>query len=70
MARQTVRIGSMVDISAYDDGDFDSAIETTQPIKAGAPIDGNDVVRLDDLILEETIITLASRRSFYFSLIN
>ena len=48
MARQTVRIGSMVDISAYDDVDYDSAIETTQPIKAGAPIDPNDVVILDE----------------------
>ena len=49
MARQSVRLGSMVDAITYDDGAFDSAIETDQPIKAGPPVDGNDVTRLDDL---------------------
>jgi len=48
MAIQTVRIGSAEDIVAYDDGDFDSAIETDAPIKAGAPTDANDVLRLGD----------------------
>ena len=50
MATQSVRLGSMVNAITYDDGAFDSAVETTQPIKAGTPIDGNDVVRLDDLL--------------------
>jgi len=50
MATQTVRIGSVAQAFAYDDGDFDSAIETDQPIKAGAPIDTNDVIRLGDIV--------------------
>jgi len=50
MARQSVRLGSMVDAITYDDGAFDSAIETDQPIKAGPPVDANDVIRLGDLV--------------------
>ncbi len=46
MALVTVRIGSMIDIHQYDDADYDSSIETTAPIKAGAPVDPNDVVIL------------------------
>lgn len=49
MALKRVRIGSLVDIGQYDDGDYDSAIETDQPIKAGKPVAANDVVRLSDL---------------------
>jgi hypothetical protein len=50
MATKTIRIGGISQAFAYDDGTFDSAIETDQPIKAGAPIDSNDVVRLGDLV--------------------
>ena len=46
MAEVLVRIGSMEDVHAYDDGDYDSAVETTAPLKAGAPVDPNDVVIL------------------------
>ena len=49
MALVSVRIGSMANIHVFEDADYDSAIETTAPIKAGPPVDGNDVVRLDDL---------------------
>ena len=49
MALKQIRIGSMENIHQYDDGDFDAAVETDQPIKAGTPVDANDVVRLDDL---------------------
>jgi len=49
MALQTIRIGSAVDVFQYDDADFDSAIEVTAPIKSTAPIDGNDVLRLEDI---------------------
>ncbi len=49
MALKTIRIGSMVDIFQYDDAAFDSAIETTAPIKAGTPIAANDVLRLSDI---------------------
>lgn len=48
MATQILRIGSIAGIS-YDDGDFDSAVETDQPIKAGTPVDATDVIRLEDL---------------------
>ena len=50
MTVRQVRIGAVPDAVQYDDVDFpDSAIETDQPIKAGVPVDPNDVVRLDDL---------------------
>lgn len=49
MAVRQIRIGSMADIHQYSDADYDSAIETDHPIKAGPPIDGNDVLRLDDI---------------------
>lgn len=49
MATRAIRIGSAVDIFAYDDGDFDSAIEVDAPIKSGTPVDPTDVLRLEDL---------------------
>ena len=51
MALKTIRIGSSANILQYDDVDFDSAVETDQPMKAGAPVDPNDVLRLADLLL-------------------
>lgn len=49
MALRQCRIGSLVNIAQYDDADFDSAIETDQPMKAGPPVDLNDVLRLGDI---------------------
>ena len=55
MALRNIRIGSLGDIHTYDDNPplpgvpIVSAIETDAPISAGAPIAGNDVLRLDDL---------------------
>jgi len=49
MAEKFVRIGSLDNVHAYDDGDYDSAIETDEPIKAGTPVDANDVIRLEDI---------------------
>lgn len=50
MAKRTVRIGSLPDVFQYDDGDYDSAIETDHTIKVGtAPVAGVDVVRLSDI---------------------
>jgi len=46
MADVEIRIGSMESIHVYDDVDHDSALETTAPLKAGAPIDPNDVIIL------------------------
>ena len=51
MALKTIRIGSSANVLQYDDADFDSAMETTEPIKAGTPVDPNDVVRLEDVFL-------------------
>ncbi len=48
MVLRQVRIGSIPDMQ-YDDADYDSAIETSQPMKAGTPVDANDVLRLGDL---------------------
>ena len=61
MVRRYVRIGAVDDGWGYDDIDFDSAIETTETIKCGPPLDGNEVVRLDDLYesIEDRITTLA-----------
>lgn len=63
MVMQTVRLGSLPNILRYDDADYDAAIETTAPIKAGTPVDINDVLRLEDLptiasmVLSDAVIT-------------
>jgi len=44
MAIRYIRIGSSVNVVGYDDGVHASAIETDQPITAGAPVGPNDVV--------------------------
>ena len=50
MVDRFVRIGAIEDGFGYDDVDFPgSAIETDQPIKAGPPVAGDDVLRIDDL---------------------
>jgi len=50
MVLQQIRIGSADNIYQYDDVDFDSAIEVTAPIKSTAPVDPNDVLRLEDIV--------------------
>ena len=49
MTLRQIRVGSCDNIHQYDDADFSSAVETDQPIKAGTPVDPNDVLRLDDI---------------------
>ena len=49
MVLRQIRVGSMVNVHQYDDVDYDSAVETDQPMKAGAPVDPNDVLRLADI---------------------
>lgn len=49
MAIRYIRIGSMEDVHAYDDLDYDSSIETDGPISAGEPVDLDHLVRLQDL---------------------
>lgn len=49
MAVRHIRIGSSQDVLSYDDADYDSALESDAPIKAGTPVDGNDVLRQDDI---------------------
>lgn len=49
MADILVRVGSSEDVYIYDDADYDSAIETTAPIKSGTPVDPTDVTRLEDI---------------------
>ncbi len=49
MALRQIRIGAVDNAAQYDDSDYDSAMETDQPIRAGTPINGNDVLRLDDI---------------------
>ena len=58
MVIRQIRVGSMEDVHQYDDVDYDSAVETDQPMKAGTPIDPNDVLRLADILL--LILTGAS----------
>jgi hypothetical protein len=48
MALRQIRIGSLPGFQ-YDDADYDSAAETDQPMKAGPPVDLDDVLRLGDL---------------------
>jgi hypothetical protein len=50
MAIKYFRVGSSANAVGYDNAAYDSAIETDEPIKAGPPIDSNDVVRLSDLL--------------------
>ena len=57
MALVPIRIGSATDIHQYDDGDFTEAIETTEPIAAGAPVNADHVVILSSLA---TYITSAA----------
>lgn len=49
MAVKSIRIGGSEDIVQYDDGDYAAAVETTEPIRAGAPVVGSDVLRKDDI---------------------
>lgn len=48
MVMRTVRVGSLPGFQ-YDDADFTGAIETDQPVKAGTPVDPEDVIRLSDI---------------------
>ena len=51
MALKQGRIGSIPDAIQYDDGEFSTAMEVDDPIRVNAPpVDGSDVVRLDDLV--------------------
>jgi hypothetical protein len=49
MAIRTIRIGSLEDVLIYDDANYDAAFETDHTIKAGPPIEYNDVLRLGDM---------------------
>jgi hypothetical protein len=49
MALKQIRIGSAENVIQYEGNDYDSAIETDQPMKAGTPVASDDVVRLSDL---------------------
>jgi hypothetical protein len=49
MAIVSIRIGSSDNVVQYDDVVHASAIETAAPMRAGVPVVGNDVVRLDDI---------------------
>jgi hypothetical protein len=50
MVDRFIRIGAIEDGFGYDDADFPgAAIETDQPIKAGPPVAGDDVLRKDDM---------------------
>lgn len=49
MAIKSIRIGSSEDVVQYDDGDYASALETTEPISVGPPVAGSDVLRKDDI---------------------
>ena len=56
MALQQCRLGALTDILQWDDADYDCAIETDQPIKAGTPVDNTDVLRLEDLVSLEVVL--------------
>lgn len=58
MTLRRIRIGAVSDAAQYDDADYDAAMETDQPIKAGDPIDSNDVVTLG--VMGMTVKVVAS----------
>ena len=60
MAIVSIRIGGADAIFSYDDGDFDSSFESTAPIKAGAPVDPNDVVILSGLPALANVVSAAA----------
>ena len=62
MALVPIRIGSATDIHQYDHGDFAEAIETTEPIAAGAPVDADHVLILDSI----STLNLATEDTAYF----
>ena len=66
MTERFIRIGSAENVIAYDDADHISAIETDQPIKAGEPVDDNDVLRLGD-VLPQIISVIYPIGSLYIS---
>ena len=50
MAIRQIRIGSLENITQYDDGDYIKSISVTDPIECtAAPVDPDDVLRLDDV---------------------
>ncbi len=63
MADQFIRIGSIEDVQGYDDVDYDAAIETAAPIKAGDPVDPNDVVTLGSMTSDLTGYFLLAGRT-------
>ena len=61
MAIRHLRLGPIENALAYDDGDFDSAIETTHTIKVHqAPVASEDVVRIDDMGAVEEVVKFES----------
>lgn len=50
MAFKAVRIGSLEDAFIYDDEDYSTGIEIDAPIKVGAPITDDDVLRKGDVL--------------------
>ena len=66
MTERFIRIGSAENVIAYDNADHISAIETDQPIKAGEPVDDNDVLRLGD-VLPQIIGVIYPIGSLYIS---
>lgn len=49
MALKQLRLGGNTDILQFDDVDFPEAIETTEPIACGSPVDPDHAVTLGDL---------------------
>lgn len=60
MALKNIRIGSMADIHRYDNSLFAEAIETTEPIAAGDPVDDDHVVTLGYLPFKSITVTSIS----------
>ena len=50
MALKQIRIGNIADAFQYDDTEYDTAIEVSEPIRINAaPVDAKDVLRLEDI---------------------
>lgn len=66
MAIRNVRIGSLVDIHQYDDGDYDKSISVEDPISvSSAPVDNTDVLRLEDVF--PNLTDAISTQAYFFS---
>ena len=64
MADKFIRIGSLIDIHGWDNVDFTTALETTEPIEIGPPTAPEHAAQLANVT---EALRIATTRAFHFS---